>query len=134
MVLQLIVSVAVPLLRFGGWITVSNIVSPIMSHLDRFLVAALVSIAAVAYYVTPYSVVTNLLIVPVAISGVLFPAFVASFVQDRERTALLFARGIKYVILAMFPIALLIVAFARQGLDLWLGKEFAEHSFRCAAI
>lgn len=118
-----------PLLRFGGWITVSNIVSPVMSHLDRLLVAGLVSTAAVAYYGTPYSVVTNLLVVPMAISGVMFPAFVASFEQGKERTLLLFARGFKYVFMVMFPITLLIVVFARQVLDLWLGKEFAEHSY-----
>jgi len=117
-----------PLLRFGGWITVTNIVSPIMVYVDRFLVAALVSIAAVAYYVTPYSVVINLLVVPSAVVGVLFPAFATSFVQDPGRTRRLFARGVKYVFLTVFPIALLIVAFAQQGLELWLGKEFAAQS------
>lgn len=123
-------AVIAPLLRFGGWITVSNIVSPIMAYLDRFLVAALVSIAAVAYYVTPYSAVTTLLVVPGAIVGVLFPAFTTSFVQDQKLTALLFTRGVKYVFLLMFPITLLIVTLARQGLDLWLGEEFAEHGTR----
>jgi O-antigen/teichoic acid export membrane protein len=119
-----------PLLRFGGWITVSNIVSPVMVYVDRFFVAALVSVAAVAYYVTPYSVVTYLLLVPSAIAGVLFPAFTTSFVQDPDRTQRLFARGVKYVFLAIFPLALLIVALARQGLELWLGTEFAEHGTR----
>jgi O-antigen/teichoic acid export membrane protein len=116
-----------PLLRFGSWITVTNIVSPIMANLDRFLVAALVSITAVAYYAAPYSVVTNLLVIPTAMVGVLFPAFAASFVQDQKRTIVLFIRGVKYVFLVMFPITLAIVAFARQGLDLWLGKDCADH-------
>jgi O-antigen/teichoic acid export membrane protein len=119
-----------PLLRFGGWLTVSNIVSPVMVYLDRFLVAGLVSIAAVAYYVTPYSVVTNLLVIPTAIVGVLFPAFATSFAQDPGRARRLFDQGVKYVFLAIFPLALLIVALARQGLDLWLGPEFAAHSTR----
>lgn len=120
-------SVVAPLLRFGGWITVINIVSPFMAYLDRFLVAALVSVAAVAYYVTPHSVVSKLLVVPVAIAGVLFPAFATSFVQDQKRTVLLFARAVKYVFMATFPIALFIVIFAKQVLDLWLSIEFAEH-------
>jgi O-antigen/teichoic acid export membrane protein len=123
-------AVVAPLLRFGGWITVSNIVSPIMANLDRFLVAALVSVTGVAYYAAPFSVVTNLLVVPLAIAGVLFPAFAASFAQDRRRTVLLYIRGIKYVFLSLFPIVLLFVVFARQGLYLWLGKDFAEHSGR----
>jgi len=123
-------AVVTPLLRFGGWLTVSNIVSPIMVYVDRFLVAGLVSIAAVAYYVTPFSVVTNLWMIPGAVVGVLFPAFATSFVQDRDRARRLFARGVKYVFLAMFPVALLGVAFAREGLNLWLGTEFAQHSTR----
>jgi O-antigen/teichoic acid export membrane protein len=118
------------LLRFGGWITVSNIISPAMTYLDRFLIAAVVSIAYVSYYSAPYMIVTNLLVFPLAITGVLFPAFATSFVQDPKRTSLFFVRGVKYVFLVMFPIVLFIVAFARQGLDLWLGKEFAEHGTR----
>lgn len=123
-------SVVVPLLRFGGWITVSNVVGPAMVYLDRFLISALVSIAAVAYYVTPYEIVTKLWIIPGAMVGVLFPAFSTSFVQDRTRTVKLFGQGVKCVFLVLFPIALLIVALADLGLDLWLGKEFAEHSAR----
>ncbi|WP_419776316.1 oligosaccharide flippase family protein, partial [Lactobacillus helveticus] len=53
-----------PLLRMGSWMTVSNIVGPVMVYSDRFLIGALVSMTAVSYYVTPYEVVTKLLIVP----------------------------------------------------------------------
>src|ERR1700723_1921283 len=56
-----------PLLRFGGWMTVSNIVGPLMVTLDRFLIAGLISVTAVAYYATPYELVTKLLLVPVAV-------------------------------------------------------------------
>src|SRR5713101_6430731 len=49
-----------PLLRFGGWMTVTNIVSPLMVTMDRFLIGALVSMTAVAYYATPYEVATKL--------------------------------------------------------------------------
>src|SRR5712671_4531327 len=41
-------AVAGPLLRFGGWMTVSNIVSPLMVTLDRFLIGALATMTAVA--------------------------------------------------------------------------------------
>ena len=47
------------LLRFGGWMTVSNIVGPLMVTLDRFLIGALISVSAVAYYATPYEVVSQ---------------------------------------------------------------------------
>jgi O-antigen/teichoic acid export membrane protein len=119
-----------PLLRFGGWMTVTNVVSPLMVTLDRFVIGALVSMTAVAYYATPYEVVTKFLLLPGALMGVMFPAFSASFAQDGERTALLFRRSVKYLFLVLFPIMLCTVALAQDGLKLWLGAEFAQHSFR----
>jgi O-antigen/teichoic acid export membrane protein len=119
-----------PLLRFGGWMTVSNVVSPLMVTLDRFLIGALVSVTAVAYYATPYEVVTKSLLLPGALMAVMFPAFSTGFAQDGERTALLFGRSVKSLFLVLFPIMLCTVALAQDGLKLWLGAEFARHSFR----
>lgn len=117
-----------PLLGFGGWITISNIVDPLMVYLDRFLIGSMVSMTAVAYYTTPHEIVTKLLIFPGAIAGVLFPAFSTGFEQDRRRVAWLFARGLKSVLVVLFPVTLLFIVFAREGLDLWLGREFASAS------
>lgn len=108
--------------------TVTNIVSPLMAYLDRFLIGTLVSVTSVAYYATPYEVVSNLGLIPAALVGVLFPAFAATFVQDSNRTELFLRRGIKYTFLALFPLTLLIVTFAPDGLKLWLGDEFAKNS------
>jgi O-antigen/teichoic acid export membrane protein len=119
-----------PLLKFGGWITVSNIVSPLMVTLDRFLIGALVSMTAVAYYATPNEVVTKLLIIPGALMGVMFPAFSTGFAQDRERTGMLFGRSVKSLFLVLFPIVLCTVGLAQDCLKLWLGPEFAQQSFR----
>lgn len=119
-----------PLLRFGGWMTVTNVVSPLMVTLDRFFIGAMVSLTAVAYYATPYEVVTKFLLLPSALIGVMFPAFSASFVQDREHAALLFSRSIKSLLLVLFPLMLCTIALAQDGLKLWLGAEFAQHSFR----
>lgn len=117
-----------PLLSFGSWMTVSNIIGPLMVYMDRFLIGATVSMVAVAYYATPYEVVTKLWLIPGALVGVLFPAFSATFIQDRARAAWLFGRGISYVFLALFPLALIIVTLAHEGLEFWLGTEFADNS------
>ena len=118
------------LLRFGGWMTVSNIVGPLMVTLDRFLVGALISVSAVAYYATPYEVVTKFWLIPGALVGVMFPAFSTSSAQDRNRTALLFGRSVKCILLVLFPIILLLIAFAQDGLRVWLGAAFAANSVR----
>lgn len=117
-----------PLLSFGGWITATNLVAPMMIYMDRFLIAAMVSMAALAYYTTPFEVISRLMVVPVAIVGALFPAFSAALARDREEVIALFDRGIHYVFLALFPLTLVVVALAREGLEIWLGPEFARNS------
>jgi O-antigen/teichoic acid export membrane protein len=117
-----------PLLRTGGWMTVSNVVSPLMVYLDRFVIGAMMSMAAVAYYVTPYELVTRLWVIPSALMGVLFPAFAGSFTTDRGRTAELMDHGVRATFVALFPIVLLLVAFAAEGLAFWVGSDFAANS------
>jgi O-antigen/teichoic acid export membrane protein len=118
------------LFSFGAWMTVSNIVSPLMAYLDRFLVGMLLSLSAVAYYATPFEVASKMQILPGAIVGVLFPAFSTALVADREHAGRLFRRSVKYVVIVLFPLTLLTVLFAQNGLTLWLGAEFASQSTR----
>lgn len=127
-------STVVPLLRTGGWMTVSNVVSPLMANLDRFLVGALLSMTAVAFYVTPYEVATKLLYLPGAVMGVFFPAFAATHAADPGRTTVLMDRVTRFLILVEVPIILLLVAFAREGLTLWVGTAFAGESVRVLQI
>ena len=119
-----------PLISFGGWITLTNIVGPLMLYLDRFLISGLVSVAAVAYYATPFELVTKLWLIPGALAGVLFPALAASVFEDRKRANQLFERGVKYLFLLMFPLTLVILVFAQEVLTVWLGADFAAHGTR----
>ena len=120
-------SFILPVVKFGGWMTVSNVISPIMSYMDRFLIGSLLSVTALAYYTAPFDLVSRVTVIPGAITAVLFPAFALSLRQDQERAGLLLGRGLKYIFLAVFPILLAIAALAPDGLRLWLGSDFAEH-------
>jgi len=119
-----------PLLQFGGWMTVSNIIGPLMVTLDRFVIAAVVSVAAVAYYATPFDVITKLWLVPAALLGVMFPAFSMTFMQDRARTGVLYERSVKVLLFCLFPVTVSVIVLGNSGLRLWLGPDFAEHSTR----
>jgi len=123
-----------PLFSFGGWMTVSSIIGPLLLYADRFLIASLVSVAGVAYYTTPHEVVTKLIIIPASIVGVLFPAFSTSFLNNSGRALFLYKQALKYISIIMIPTVLIIIIFSKQGLTLWLGQEFAEQSFHVAQI
>lgn len=122
------------LFTFGGWMTVSNIVSPMMVYVDRFLIGSVLSITAVAYYAVPYEIATKLLIVPGALVGVLFPAFSTAMVTDRLRGARLYRQAAKYMAILLFPVSLLLIVFGQDFLKMWLGPEFAIHSTRVLQI
>jgi O-antigen/teichoic acid export membrane protein len=117
-----------PLLRVGGWMTVSNVVGPFLVYLDRFLIATIIGAAAVAYYVTPFEIVTRLLMLPWAFAGALFPLIASTFTPNPTRSARLFSRGIRLIVLTLFPFVLCAIAFAHEGLSLWVGESFAAHS------
>lgn len=61
------------LLAFGGWLTVSNLVGPLLSYFDRFVIAALLSTKAVTQYTVPFDALTRLPTVATAMMSVLFP-------------------------------------------------------------
>jgi O-antigen/teichoic acid export membrane protein len=116
------------LLSFGGWITVSAVMSPLMVSSDRFLIGSMISIESVAFYTTPFEVVSKFLMLPAAIATVLFPTFAISGPSNSKATSKLFFSAQRIIFLGMFPLVLLTIAFAREGLQIWAGPQYAEHS------
>lgn len=117
------------LFQYGGWITVSNIISPMMVYFDRFYIAAALSAAVVAFYTTPFDLLTKALIIPFALVGVMFASFSKDWQQDRAKVKKQFWLSALIVIAIMLPFSLLSALFAKQGMGLWLGDAFAEQSY-----
>jgi len=116
------------LLSFGGWMTVSNVIGPLMVYMDRFVIGAVLTLSAVAYYVTPYEMVTRLWAIPAALVAVLFPAFAAAKSAGSDHAASLYSMGGRAILGILAPIVLVLVVFAEEGLRLWLGEDFAQNS------
>lgn len=119
----------------GGWITVSNVISPLMLYSDRFVLAALVSPKAVAWYVTSQEVLLRTMVIPAALAGVLFPKFAGNIDARTEvPLAALYQRGIRVVAALMLPLCALAAAGAYDGLRIWLGEAFAANAYRVVEI
>lgn len=119
------------LLGFGAWLTVSNVVGPLLLYVDRFALGAMISVSAVAFYAMPYEVVTRLWIIPAALAGVLFPVIAGATDAEQARVQRL---GIKAILAATFPLALAVIVFAPQWLELWLGPEYARRGAGVAQL
>jgi O-antigen/teichoic acid export membrane protein len=108
------------LFSFGGWITISNILSPMMVYFDRFLISNIVGAQSVAFYTAPGEVVTRLLLIPIAVAKVIFPKLCAKHDDAESQTRLAY----KILVLFSMLIALLIFIFADTILLLWLGPKY----------
>jgi O-antigen/teichoic acid export membrane protein len=118
-----------PLLVYGGWVQVSNLLNPLLGYVDRLVLAATASMSAVGFYTAPYDAINRAWVLPGSLTATLFPAF-SSLEAGGSRRQLeeLCVRSLKSVLLILGPVLLLVIAFARQILQLWLGPEFAARS------
>lgn len=117
------------LLSFGGWMTVTNIVSPLMVNMDRLFIGSRLTVAAVTYYVTPFEIISKLLLISGAIANASFPEFTRLARRGENhvtRPYLLRTVGLTLVLVA--PAALLAAVFAPDILRLWVSNELAARS------
>lgn len=117
-----------PLLSFGGWVTVANFINPIMISMDRFFIGSLLSVAMVGYYTAPMEAVTKLWIIPGSLMTTMFPVCSALGIGKKEELQDLYSRAIRCLFLILAPIILVLILFAKQIMQLWLGPDFVTNS------
>ncbi len=117
------------LLRFGGWLSLSNLIGPLMVYADRFYLASLFPPSALAYYTVPYDSLFRVTALPATALGAVFPALAESQ-SESARAATLVRFSVRAVVIMMLPPLLLAGIFALPLLTLWLGEAFAQQSTR----
>jgi O-antigen/teichoic acid export membrane protein len=119
------------LLGYGGWVTVSSIVGPVMSSMDRMVIAGISGSEAVTYYGVPQGLAARLLMLPSALSGALFPRFAASAAEHRDALADVSVRALAAV---MTPAVLVGLFLAGPFLRIWISPDFANKATATAQI
>lgn len=116
-----------PLFVFGGWMSVSNVVSPMLIYLDRFMLGGLIGISAVGYYTAPFDGVMRLLIIPASLMGAVYPSISAlAATGDHDAIHRVYAEALKKTVSILFLPTLALAIFGPWLLRLWLGPAFAE--------
>ena len=111
-------------LHFGGWLSVSNLIGPLMVYADRFYLASLFPPATVAYYTVPFDTAFRATSLPQTAMNALFPALAETQARPEASTRLL-ALAIRAVVVLVLPAVLVVAVFAHPLLALWLNKNFA---------
>lgn len=114
-----------PLLRYGGWITASAIVSPILNITDRFFIGARLGMTYVAHYVVPFNMVMYAGILPQSLATALFPRY--AMLEEGEAKAMMWS-ALRIIAAVMTPLVLMGIWLIRGFLTWWLGAAFAAQS------
>jgi len=110
------------LLKYGGWVSATNIVAPVLSFVDRFMLGAFVGAAAVSIYAIPYNLVMRMTIIPEAVARALFPRFAMA---SREESVHLADEAVKAVSALVTPLMIVACALIMPFLTLWVGRDLA---------
>lgn len=118
---------SLPILTSGGWFAVTNIIGPVMTYFDRFLIASMIPAATLPYYTTPFEIINKLLIIPSSITRALFPILASN--SEKNDNSLIYRLSLKIIAISCGLILALGVGFGFQGIQFWLGSDFAKSSF-----
>jgi len=113
------------LLRFGGWVTVSSFLGPMMAILDRLIIGAMFSAKAVTYYAVPFQLGERSTVFSYALATALFPRFAAAAGQEEIRLA---HEGQRTLIVVMTPMVAAGVLLMGPFLSWWITPAFAQES------
>ena len=114
-----------PLFTYGGWVTVSNLINPILGSMDRMLIGSILSAEAVAFYTVPFNLVSRFSVLPGAVATSLFPKLSRGEMSERSRLA---GEAVVTLSAVMTPAMIFAVAALPIFMRLWVGQNFASHA------
>lgn len=115
------------LISFGGWVSVSSFIQPLMILVEKTIAIKLISAFYFVFFAAPFEVLSKFNSIATSVSVVLFPNLInhnKSLIKQKE----LCSFGFTLIILIIFPILLLINFFSNKIIEYWLGIEFLKYS------
>lgn len=109
--------------RFSGWLSITNLVGPLMVHADRFYLATLFPPSMVAYYTVPLDTMFRLTMLPSAAMNVVYPAMAHQGGDTSKVATMVRSAGISMICLWFLPVFVASL-FLVQLLVIWLGADF----------
>ncbi len=119
------------LFSYGGWITVTNVLNPILTTVDRMVIGSVLNAQSVAFYSVPFNLVSRASVVPGALTTSLFPKLSRGNREDSARLASDAVLGLAAVMTLMCVIGIAALPIFMQH---WVGADFAKHSATVGVI
>jgi O-antigen/teichoic acid export membrane protein len=111
---------------YGGWITVMNMIGPLLVTIDRLIIAAVSGARYVTHYTVPYDLVSRGTVISGSVSSALFPR--AASLSDADGRALTLRAGAT-LLAVMTPITIAGLMALHPFLVFWVGHDLAQQSW-----
>jgi O-antigen/teichoic acid export membrane protein len=119
------------LAAFGGWVTITSLLVPIVVTMDRFVIGAVAGAAAVTIYTIPYNLVSRMTILGGSLASALYPRFATATPTEADDLA---AEGASALVSLLTPLTVLLIATLGPFLQLWIGHDLAGRSAPVAYV
>jgi O-antigen/teichoic acid export membrane protein len=119
------------LLHYGGWVTVTSVIYPILVAADQFLIGSLLGVAEVAHYAVPMNLVIRTQTFPMALGRTFFPRL-SSLPRDAARR--LGGRALEVLAYGYAAVCAPGIILAPVFFRFWIGPEFSVVSAPVAQI
>lgn len=111
------------LFSYGGWVTVTGVVGPILTSADQFVIGTVLGVASVAHYAVPMGLVIRSQVFPSALARTLFPRMSQVGSEEARRLAVRAWVSLAYGYGAICAPAIMVTPlFFRY----WIGADFAS--------
>ncbi|MFH1286660.1 MAG: flippase [Candidatus Magasanikbacteria bacterium] len=105
---------------------IAAVFARLYSYADSLILSKIAGDVAVGLYSIPYKITFAFQFIPLGLLAALYPRFSEYFVHDRKRLAFIFERGIKYLMIIAFPIAIGIAVLAKDIIFTIYTPEYAS--------
>ena len=110
------------LLSYGGWVTVSGVISPILTSLDQFVIGSIMGVAAITHYIVPMNLAGRSQVFAAALSRTLFPHLSKASMGEAR---LLATRAVTALALGYGSICAPAIVVMPLFFRYWIGGDFA---------
>jgi len=111
-----------PLLKFGGWVSISGIMAPLLTTIDRLLIGFFDGLSAVAQYAIPMQVTSKLTIFSGSYSSALFPVLAAE--NDSSGQSEILSR-LTFLSAVLAPGFIFSIFYAGFFFEAWIGQDLS---------
>jgi O-antigen/teichoic acid export membrane protein len=113
------------LLRYGGWVTLTGLVGPLLTVVDRVVIGSVLGATAVTRYTVPFALVSRVSVLSRSLARTIFPRF---SMLNRDDAARVSRESLRALAAVMTVLAVVGAVTLDPFLGAWVGSDIAASS------